>query len=167
MSGWNWPVIAIWAYFCLAAFSCGCMAVSGILNFLLLKRYPLGFNSVATYRIMMSLGWVLTAGTLLWLTLPAAQTGTDFRSPYYWCYLAGLSTGSLGAIGLAFKNINIHVHLENRFNDQLDAVADYKAKELGLREGEDVVTRRDAVQEYVDGEAAKRRSGTNGETETS
>jgi len=107
------------AYALVAAFSCGTMGMSMILNLSLLRKFRMGWNSVAMYRVWMALGWMLTIGTLLWLTLPTVTAGIEF-TVYYFLYMTGLLSGSVGAIGLSLKNIRIHVELEQRFADQLD-----------------------------------------------
>ncbi len=107
------------AYVMTAAFSCGAMGFSALLNLSLLRKYRMGFNSVAAYRVFMAMGWILTIGTLLWLTLPTVTAGTQF-TVYYFLYMVGLFSGSLGATGLALKNVQIHVQLEARVQDQLE-----------------------------------------------
>ena len=124
------------AYALLASFSCGTMGFSAVLNLMLLRKYPLGWNSVAVYRVCMACGWMLTIGTLLWLTLPTVTAGTQF-TVYYFLYMTGLLAGAVGALGLSFKNIKIHVELEQRFADQLDEVRDTQ-KEETFEKGNDL-----------------------------
>lgn len=124
------------AYVLSAAFSCGTMGLSMFLNLGLIRRYKMGLNSVAAYRVFMSLGWIMTIGTLLWLTLPTITAGTQFTI-YYFLYMVGLFSGSIGAIGLSFKNVSIHVQLDQRMQDQLeDATALLLAKEALDKDGE-------------------------------
>jgi hypothetical protein len=111
--------ILYWVYFTLASFSVGSMAFAGFLNAVSIKKFELGFNSVACFRVLMSLGYCLVVGTLLWLTIPAAKAGIH-PSVEYWFYTAGLIFASVGALGLAFKNISIQVRMESNDTDEYD-----------------------------------------------
>lgn len=114
-----------WLYFCVAAMSIGMIAFSGILNTILMIKCNLGLNSIAFFRICLSAGYVLVVGTILWLALPAAQTGIQ-PSLYYWSYMAGLLFSGAGAIGLSLKNIKIHVEMTAKMTDDPDVHIDGK-----------------------------------------
>lgn len=113
----NLYVTLYWVYFCLAAFSCGCMGFAGVLNAVAIKKFKLGLNSIACYRVFLAMGYSLTTGTLLWLTLPQRSLGIHPNTEY-WFYTIGLLAASIGSLGLAFKNINVYVKLEYKKYEQ-------------------------------------------------
>jgi len=113
------PQFLFWLYFIIAAFSIGCMGFAGCLNAVAIRRYKLGLNSIAFYRILMSLGYILVVGTLLDLTIPAAGPGVPLTVQYVF-YVGGLFIAGIGAIGLALKNIAVHVNLGYKVDDLED-----------------------------------------------
>lgn len=85
--------------------------MAGILNVIAFFKLKCRLNSIPTYRALMSFGYAITIGTLLWATIPLRLVGVH-PTPQYWAFMVGLALSAIGGCGLALKAVHLYVELD-------------------------------------------------------
>lgn len=124
----NFYTSLYWSYSIFSAVSVGMMLMVGALNVFAFFKLNCKLNSIPVYRALLSLGYALTIGTLLYATRSEAAAGIP-PTPEYWIFMVGLTLSALGACGLALKGVHLYVELDaEAFEDKYQRSQDEQAK---------------------------------------
>lgn len=96
------PELGYYLIVAFSAFSLGAAGFAAILDLLMAK----GWATPKPWRAMMKGGYMIVAGTLLWVVLPRRVVEP---SPALFVYLAGLMLAGIGATGTAMTTIKAYV----------------------------------------------------------